>query len=1006
MSARTIAVACGTAMTAFTTAYFVWPAWSPALWAGMGLTAIAAMLTGIRRNRPRRRSAWWVLAAGLTLQLAGDAAYDVQTVVLGLDNPYPSIADVFYLSSMLTLASGLVLLARAGVAGRNRASALDALTVTLGLGLLSWILLIQPYVVTPGLTAAQRLVSVAYPLGDVLMLLTVARVLAVARRGTSVTLLATAVVTLLASDFWFGLSQLEGGWEGGGLVDLGWVVCYAALGAAALHPSMTRLTEPRVVRQGELSAWRLVLLAVASLIAPAVLLVEAVAGTVTDGAVIAVLSAAMFGLVLIRLAGVMGNYRHSLARAEALREYGAALVAAADADQVHAAVRAALPALVRANGLEPVALFVPTADLTPCPGGRPCLARRDELPPEVAERLDSAVVLRSPLARADRPDGRPTVELLVAADERTLVELLPSVDLLAAQAALALDRIALNDEVNRRIGEAYFRTLVHNSTDVILILGEDDKIRYASPSAAQLLDRPSLLGVRLLNLVSDADRPRARELLGGVRAGELGSECADWTVVRADGGAAEVEVSCRDLRGDPTVGGLVVTLRDVTERRRLEAELSHQALHDSLTGLANRVLFHDRVGRAMQRASRNGTLAGALFVDLDDFKVVNETLGHDRGDEVLVAVGERLVEVLREHDTAARLGGDEFAILVEDATHPADVEQVAERVLAVLAVPVDVGGDVLSCNASVGVAMTTDARTAPDLLRQADLALFLAKSEGKHRWRRYDTTLHTALLQRLEVRAALEQAVADDAFVLHYQPIVGLADGVAVGYEALVRWQHPERGLVPPVEFIEVAEESGLIVPLGSWVLRTALAAAAGWWRDHPGAAPYVSVNVSARQFRASGFVDEVRAALTGAGLPGRALLLELTESLLLREDEQVWADLATLQTLGVRTAIDDFGTGYSSLSYLRQMPIDIVKIDRSFVRSMATSPQQGALVDGIIRLAHTLGLAVVAEGVEERSQCRQLAEMGCRHGQGFLFARPMPAGELGPWLAPARVHA
>jgi EAL domain-containing protein (putative c-di-GMP-specific phosphodiesterase class I) len=254
------------------------------------------------------------------------------------------------------------------------------------------------------------------------------------------------------------------------------------------------------------------------------------------------------------------------------------------------------------------------------------------------------------------------------------------------------------------------------------------------------------------------------------------------------------------------------------------------------------------------------------------------------------------------------------------------------------------------------------------------------------------------------VRAALDHAVADGQFVLYYQPIVDLADRSAVGFEALIRWAHPTRGLVAPGDFIEVAESSGLIVPIGAWVLRTAVAEATAWWRDRPGAEPYVSVNVSVRQFRAPGFVEDVRAALADAGLPARGLLLEITESLLLRDDDRVWADLAILQGLGVRIAIDDFGTGYSSLSYLRQMPIDIVKIDRSFVRSMAASPQGAALVDGIVRLAQTLGLGVIAEGVEEEAQCELLRAMGCRHAQGFLFARPVPAAELLPWLAAERV--
>ncbi|HYN94232.1 MAG TPA: EAL domain-containing protein [Pilimelia sp.] len=1000
-------------LAALAATFFLRPQWHLGVWVAIGLTSVAAVLLGIRRNRPGARAPWFVLAAALFVFTAGDTSYNVLTTVLEQENPFPSVADALYLGMVPLLTGGLIGLARSGVAGRDRASLLDALTVTLGLGLLSWIFLIQPYVQTPGLTVPERLVSIAYPLGDILILLTVIRLLATARASTSVALLTLGAAGLLVADVAYGLSQLAGTWEVGGAVDAGWILFYAAWGAAALHPSMLRLTQPRVVRQSEIGPRRLALLATASMMAPGVLFVQALSGTVRDGVMISVLSAVLFGLVLSRLAGVATTHRQAVVRERAVREAGATLVSAADADQVRAAVLAALEQLMPAGTGHLAILDLDGAGAPEAAGRHARLAAQivpvDDLPAPLAARLaDFTAVLRCPLALANRPGGGLVGELLVAAPARALAALDRSVEVLAAQAALALERISLSAEVNRRISEEYFRTLVHNSTDVILILGDGARVRYASPSAARVLGHQTLTGADLLSLVDPEDRGRAGFMLDGVTDGELGTEYADWTIVRADGGRVEVEVSCRDLRADPSVGGLVVTLRDVTERRRLESELSHRALHDSLTGLANRVLFHDRTHRAVQRAQRNGTLAGVLFIDLDDFKVINDSLGHERGDELLVAVGQRLSEVLRQHDTAARLGGDEFAILVEDATHPADIEQVAERVLASLAEPVDVRGEMLSSQASVGVGISADARDAADLLRQADLALYLAKSEGKQQWRRYETTLHTALLKRLELRAALEQAVADEAFVLHFQPIVDLATGAGLGVEALVRWNDPQRGMVPPNDFISTAEDTGLIVPIGAWVLRTALETLAGWTRDAPQAwaEQYVSVNVSARQFRTPGFVEQVRDALADAGLPARCLLLEITESLLLRDDDQVWNDLATLRALGVRIAIDDFGTGYSSLSYLRQAPIDIVKIDRSFINGMEASPQQAALVDGIVRLAHTLGLEVVAEGIEQEAARDALLAMGCRLGQGFLFARPMPAADAARWVAPRQVAA
>jgi diguanylate cyclase (GGDEF)-like protein len=448
-------------------------------------------------------------------------------------------------------------------------------------------------------------------------------------------------------------------------------------------------------------------------------------------------------------------------------------------------------------------------------------------------------------------------------------------------------------------------------------------------------------------------------------------------------------------------------VRDVTERRQLERELTHQAFHDSLTGLANRVLFRDRVEHAVARAQRDSGLVGVLFIDLDDFKVVNDTLGHAVGDQLLIAVAERIAGVLRPHDTAARLGGDEFAALIEDTGSAQDIEQTAERIVNALSAPFTVDGETVSGVASVGVGTTADASEASELLRQADLALYVAKGEGKGRWRRYQSDLHTTLVERLELRGALDQALHEDQFLLHYQPIVDLASGVPVGFEALVRWQHPTHGMIPPGQFIEVAEESGLIVPIGSRVLEQAIAAAAGWQRRlPPGRAHYVSVNVSARQFRTPGFVDQVTRVLDASGVAPGTLMLEITESLLLRDDDQVWADLNALRERGVRLAIDDFGTGYSSLSYLRTMPIDVLKIDKSFIDDMVASRQQRAVVAAIVRLAETLDLRVVAEGIEQNDHRDLLRRMGCPLGQGYLFARPLPEDEAFAMLAGQRLAA
>ncbi len=963
-------------MAVLTLAYYVW---HPVAWTVMGASAAAFVVLGVRHNRPRRPLPWYLLAGALLCFDAGD------TLVTAF---HSSAVDAVYLLGFFPLALTALFTIAGSRTWQDRASLIDALTLTVGLGLLCWIFLIDPNVRDPALTTPQRLVSVAYPLCDIVALAMVARLVSAVRWSTAVALLAVGGAGLLGADVLYGLMQLRGTWHSGTPIDLLWALFYACWGASARHPSMVRLTEPRIVRRGEIGARRLTVITLSSLIAPVVLLVEALHGTVRDGTVIAVASTVMFTLVLFRLSGVVAVHRQALARERGLRRAGAALVSAAEVADVVSAVRTAVAQLLPPDTPHHVVLTPDT----------------DTLPPEAA---DFEVTVRCPLV----PDGGegtdPSVGvMLVAADEAALATLRRPLEVLAFQAALALQRIGLSREINKRRTEEYFRTLVQNSSDVVLIL-DDDRIRYASPSAATVFGTEEVHGAVLTGLLYQDDRALAAQVLDLVRAGtDQPIEGGVWRVLRADGSTVQVEASCRDLRHDPTVAGLVLTLRDVTERRRLEEELTHRALHDSLTGLANRVLLQERADQALARAARSGATVGILFIDIDDFNVVNDTMGHLAGDELLTAVAHRMTGALRAHDTAARIGGDEFAILIEDAREPSEVEGLAERVVTALATPFSVQGALVAGTVSVGVATSAEAGDVTDLMRQADLALYVAKSAGKGQWRRYQSSLHAALMERMATRAALESAVVDQAFVLHYQPIVELASGVTVGFEALVRWNDQERGLVGPGGFIDIAEESGLIVAIGDWVLEQSLVAAMRWSTVPGGRQPYVSVNVSVRQFRTAGFVDKVLDRLRESGLPAHALMLEITESLLLREDEQVWRDLATLRERGIRVAIDDFGTGYSSLSYLRQLPIDVIKLDRSFVSTITSSAQQRALVDGIVGLAHTLGLVTTAEGIEVEPERAALLEMGCQYGQGYLFAKPLTYADAIRWLLSEQVAA
>ncbi|MGD0066974.1 MAG: EAL domain-containing protein [Streptosporangiaceae bacterium] len=1011
-------------MTLLIAAYYAWPGLRAETWGLIGLSGVVGIVTGVVINRPARKAPWLLLAAANLSFTAGQVSFLVLTLVVKERVPFPSFADVLYLATYPLYAGGVLIFIRWRSPGKDRRSLIDALTLTVGLALLSWIFLILPYVHNPGLSWLQKSVAIAYPLGDVLVLAMIARLLAAGTvRARSVQLLTLGTLGLLASDVSFGAIQLHGTFQNGTIVDLGWAVFYGAWGAAALHPGMTELTQPVARQQAETSPVRLTVLLLASFIAPVVLFIQSVNGRYPDDGVIAVFSAVLYLLVLSRLWIVASSHRRALSRERAVRVAGASLASAVTVTEAAITIRTAAVALIdpRAPG---EALLVVREDDTLRPvsaadGDAPRLAELAELTEtclplltgsrplflpatDLGERAAVLVpgcdgILLCPLALNDRPSGDHLIGVLaVFGKQRILADLSATLEILAQQAALAVERVMLNQEITRQSGEAYFRTLVQDTSDAILIIDDDGTVRYATPSATSIFGDIAVEGVHLWDLVKDGEGQAVARTLARMREHpDPASYHEDLRITRRDGVGVHVQVRCSDLRGDSTVSGLVLTLRDVTEQRQLEEELKHRAFHDALTGLPNRLLFQDRVAHGVARSQRNGTTAGVLFVDLDDFKVVNDTMGHSVGDELLVMAGIRLASVGRSSDTAARLGGDEFALLIEDVADAAGVDTFAERIVRAFGEPFALAGGSAISTATVGVATTEDSADVDELLRHADLALYAAKAAGKRRWRRYLPVLSVGMIRRREVQAALEDAVNNSAFTLVYQPIVELTSGEIAGFEALVRWPHPEWGMMQPDQFIELAEETGHIVPLGSWVLGQAVTEIVRWIRLAPDHAPmYVSVNVSARQFRDPGFVDGVRRVLAESGLAPSALMLELTESVLLRRDDRVLSDLRQLKEIGVKLTLDDFGTGYSSLSYLRELPIDGLKIDKSFVDGIAISAQRLALAEGIVRIARTLELNVIAEGIETEVQRDLLVSMGCRFGQGYLLAMPVEAGQ------------
>lgn len=829
------------------------------IWPLIGWSSVVTIFAGVRIHRAQARRAWWLLGLGVATFIVGDDLYSIRNLLLHAETLFPSYTDAVYLGMYPLLIGGLVLLVRRRTPHGDRESLIDAAILTGGVGLLSWVVLIDPLVTSEQLSTMERLVSMAYPLGDLALLAVVLRLAVGAGRRPPVFWLLTAgVVGLLGADALYGYLNLFGGWHEHHVIDAGWIAFYLAWGAAALHPSMRELSQPaaRPLRTGR---HRIAVVGSAALVPPGVLVVQALQGHIQDPVAIALTSAALFGLVITRTTG---------------------------------------------------------------------LAR------EVAENQ----------------------------------------------------------------GEARFRSLVQNAVDAVVVLDADGRVVYQTPSTARVLGWDAEVIDHCV--LADLLHPDDRAVLHSVMSAPAGEGAREWRAVRGDGMWRSFEVDIADLRSDHSVGGVVLTMRDTTRRKSLESELRRQAFHDSLTGLANRALFVDRVGHALALDKRRGAGVAVVFLDIDDFKLVNDGLGHSVGDDLLVAVSQRLGRAVRSGDTVARLGGDEFAVLLEDGRMPAAADAVARRITDSLAEPFSVGGKDIAVRMSMGIAMGgSGSREAGELLRHADIAMYAAKRTGKGRCEWFMPQMNHEARRRLDLASDLPAAITEPQLHLVYQPIVDLATGRPVGAEALVRWNHPNYGPLSPAEFIPIAEATGLVVRMGRWVLEEACQAAQAWrsdgWDDL-----YVTVNVSGRQLQEASLIDDVYLALASSGLPARHLVLEVTESALVENIEMARERLLQLKGIGLRVAVDDFGTGYSSLSYLSGLPVDVVKIDKSFVDRVAVGDEGCAMVRAVVDLGASLGLTAVAEGIEEPDQVTVLRRLGCGTGQGYLFARPMAAAAVGALVA------
>jgi diguanylate cyclase (GGDEF)-like protein/PAS domain S-box-containing protein len=551
-----------------------------------------------------------------------------------------------------------------------------------------------------------------------------------------------------------------------------------------------------------------------------------------------------------------------------------------------------------------------------------------------------------------------------------------------------------------RESEERFRALTEQSTDLILIADPSGQIKYASPSVHTVLavHGESLVGTNIIELVHPNDFTKT--MITEPRSEAHGQNpIVEFRLRHADGRWLYFECVIRDLIQHKNIGGIVYNARDITERKHAREELLFNATHDALTGLPNRALFLGRLQSVVDRMKRHPHQAAAvLFIDIDDFKDVNDCYGHATGDLLIKEVSNRLRACMRSDHTIARMGGDEFTVLVEDVTDPSDAIRVAQRIQSSFTLPFILEGLEVFKSTSIGIALTSVETSAEAVLQNADIAMYRAKNQGKACSELFDRTMHEQVMSRLHLEAKLRSALQNKELTLHYQPIVAIDTGLVQGFEALLRWHPPGSDSIPPSTFVSVAEQCGLIVPISVWVLKTACREAANWQQRYPVDPPlYVSINISSKHFSHVGFIGHVKDALEESAVDPQCITIELTESLAMNDVAATGQTMSQLRSLGVKLSIDDFGTGYSSLSYLRRFPVDTLKIDQSFVKTM--DAENYAIITTIVGLARNLDLKVVAEGVETTDQHQLLALAGCGSAQGYLFAEPMPAQSVGVFI-------
>jgi diguanylate cyclase (GGDEF)-like protein/PAS domain S-box-containing protein len=1085
------------------------------------IVGLRALWTGTRRNNVPYRLPYQLMVLGGAMSVLGNIVRAAHGVLVGETAPFPSPADALYFVAYGALIVGFGLLVRRRSADIEGDNLLDSVLFAVCLGVVMSSFILVPYIHQDNVSLIARVSTVTFTIGDLLLLATIVR-LAVGsgHRPLSYYFLGAGLLGVALIDVLLNLDP-DSAWVNRVVLAV-WPLPFVLIGAAALHPSIARVTDRPAMRDIQLNQRRLVLL-----FSSVVMLVGLFVASVfwLDGARVAIAGVGTVAAVLIvlgRLALLVQANQHKADREAMLRDAAGELAQATSVGAMHSVATGVVVRMLGSGsafavelGAEPKIVMHSGLDLSAdavegvVTRGRAAVSRPqgDEASIHFSsgEGEPRVVLAASVLPRR----GVPT--MLVAATERAVSrQLLHAMQTLATQLAGAIDGLLLAEEIYRHEQEQRFRALIEHSSDLLAVLDSDGLVMFASPASRQLLgltenqlvgrhpfervhtddrfeaaslldrawavpgvlepiearfrhesgdwrwfevlvenllDQPEVAAVIVhLRDVSDRRRaqerlaasearfrslvqhtadliaivdddmqltyvsPAARSMLGYEPDSLLGRPITDLIPAEqlfvddgklpalseahirdASGQWRSAELTITDLRGDEAVAGIVINARDVSERKTLEDKLRHLAMHDPLTGLANRNLLHERLEAALRDPSN---AVSVLYLDIDDFKSLNDTLGHGYGDSALSEIARRLLANLRDSDLAARLGGDEFAVLLEGpgAVSPMDV---AERLLHALRAPIVLGHHRVQLTVSLGAAMREDDSTVASLTRNADIAMYLAKTDGKDRRQLFEAAMLESFNTRIELKRDLQEVIDRGELRLVYQPVYELDSGRMVSVEALVRWDHPTRGLVPPLQFIPLAEESGAILQIGSWVLDRACAQLAAWraagaWPDLK-----VGVNLSVAQLEHQSLLSEVERTLARHGLEPSALILEVTESVLAADIDLVQLQLSALSSLGVRLALDDFGTGYSSLGYLQHFELDTLKIDKSFLGDTKDPSQQEGLIRAIIEIARGRGMSTTAEGVEDENQLAMLARLGCTNVQGYLFAKPLPPDEV-----------